>query len=98
MIADLCVRSVWQPQTEGLFDICVIVTDAQSHVRHTVAAVFSLPERKLRGSTSRHAGHLLVDGSWYTEYSSAVKRVVSKLYMKWGTGRSDGKVMNWVQS
>ena len=30
LIADLCVRGVWEPQTEALFDIRVVDTDAQS--------------------------------------------------------------------
>ena len=45
LIADLSVIDEWQLQTEVLFDICVIDTEAQSHVRRTVAAVLSSAER-----------------------------------------------------
>ena len=31
MIADLCVRGVWEPQAEELFDIRVVDTDARSY-------------------------------------------------------------------
>ena len=31
LIADLCVRGVWGPQTEALFDIRVVDTDARSY-------------------------------------------------------------------
>ena len=31
LIADLCVRGVWEPQTEALFDIRVVDTDARSY-------------------------------------------------------------------
>ena len=43
LITDLGLRGVWQPQTEVLFDIHVIDTDAQSHVCCTV---LSSAERK----------------------------------------------------
>ena len=33
LIADLCVRGVWFPQAEALFDIRGIDTDAQSYLR-----------------------------------------------------------------
>ena len=32
LITDLCVRGVWEPQTEALFDIRVVDTDAQSYL------------------------------------------------------------------
>ena len=31
LVADLCVRSVWIPQSEALFDIRVVDTDTQSY-------------------------------------------------------------------
>ena len=31
LVADLCVRGVWIPQSEALHDICVVNTDAQSY-------------------------------------------------------------------
>ena len=31
LIADLCVCGVWEPQTEALFDIRVVDTDARSY-------------------------------------------------------------------
>lgn len=36
---DLCVRGVWLPQAEALFDICVIDTDAHSYLCHTPSRV-----------------------------------------------------------
>ena len=44
LIADLGVRGVWQPQTEALFDIRVVDTDAQSYTEHSVEAVLSSAE------------------------------------------------------
>ena len=29
LVADLCVRGVWQPQTKALFDIGMVDTDAR---------------------------------------------------------------------
>ena len=31
LVADLCIRDVWIPQSEVLFDICIEDTDAQSY-------------------------------------------------------------------
>ena len=39
LIADLCVRGVWLPQAEALFDIRVVDTDAQSYLHHTPGRV-----------------------------------------------------------
>ena len=39
LIADLCVRGVWLPQAEALFDIRVVDTDAQSYLRHAPSRV-----------------------------------------------------------
>jgi len=43
-VADPCVHWVWQPQTEALFDIRVIDTDAQSYCGHTPTAVLCSTE------------------------------------------------------
>ena len=37
---DLCVRGVWSPQTEALFDIRIIDTDAPSYKHCTPETVF----------------------------------------------------------
>ena len=39
LVADLCVRGVWIPQSEVLFDIRVVDTDAQSYRNQTPLAV-----------------------------------------------------------
>ena len=39
LIADLCVRGVWLPQAEALFDIRVVDTDAQSYLCHAPSRV-----------------------------------------------------------
>ena len=41
LVADLGVRGVWQPLSEALFDIRVVVTDAQSYACWSVNLVFS---------------------------------------------------------
>ena len=40
LIADLCVHGVWLPQAEALFDICVVDTDAPSHICTILLAEF----------------------------------------------------------
>ena len=39
LIADLAIHGVWLPQTEVLFDIKVIDTDAQSYSDHSPKVV-----------------------------------------------------------
>ena len=46
LIADLGIRGFWQPQTEALFDIRVVDTDAPSYVKHTVEAVLQIAEQE----------------------------------------------------
>ena len=44
LVADLCVRGVWIPQSEALFDIRVVDTDAQSYRNRTPLAVLCSAE------------------------------------------------------
>ena len=44
LIADLVIRGVWLPQTEVLFDIRVIDTDAQSYSDHSPKEVLRTAE------------------------------------------------------
>ena len=76
LVADLEVRGVWQPQTEALFDIRVIDTDAQSHVQRSVDAVLASAEREKKrkyseAAMARHASCspfvLSVDGQMVRE-------------------------------
>ena len=53
LIADLGVRGVCQPQTEALFDIRVVDTDAQSYTERSVEAVLLSAERLKRQNIHR---------------------------------------------
>ena len=44
LIANLCVHGVWEPQTEALFDIRVIDTDARSYLARTPQDVLHTAE------------------------------------------------------
>ena len=44
LVANLCVREVWQSQTEALFDIRVVDTDAWPYCGCTSIAVLSSAE------------------------------------------------------
>ena len=48
LIADLCVCGLWEPQTEALFDIRVVDTDAQSYRTHSSRDVLGSAEVKNR--------------------------------------------------
>ena len=60
LVADLGVRGMWQTQTEALFDIRVIDTDARSYVSRSVQSVLESAEREKKkkyheAAVSRHA-------------------------------------------
>ena len=46
LITDLCVRGVWLPQAEVLFDICIIDTDTQSYLGQSPTQVLSAAENE----------------------------------------------------
>ena len=48
LIADLGIRGIWQLQTEALFDIRVVDTDASSYVKHTVEVVLQQLNKRRR--------------------------------------------------
>ena len=96
---------MWQPQTEALFDIRVIDTDAQSHVQRSVDAVLASAEREKKrkyseAAMARHASFspfvLSVDGQMRREARVFMKRVAEKLAITWQ--RSYSEVMGWVQA
>ena len=49
LVADLCLRGVWQPQTQSLFDIRGVDTDTRSYCGRTLTIVL-----RLRRNTSIH--------------------------------------------
>ena len=55
--ADLAVHEVWGPQTEVLFDSCVIDTDAQSYVNRSPMEVLGVAEKEIK--TVQRYGTLL---------------------------------------
>ena len=47
LVADLGMRGAWQPQTEALFEVRVIDTDAQSYGQRAVSSVLATAEPSL---------------------------------------------------
>jgi len=92
LIADLCICGVWQPQTEALFDIRVIDTDAQSYSAQTPLAVLcsAEAEKKCKYSQTCHDHRttftplcVSVDGMFGPETEFFVKRLSDFLAAKW---------------
>ena len=46
LIADICIRGLWQPQTVALLDVHVVDTDAPSYMHRTTVAVLSNAEQE----------------------------------------------------
>ena len=105
LIPDLCVHGAWEPQTEALFDIRVVVTDAQSYRAHTPHDVLSTAkgEKKckyLQACQDQHAMFTLlyvsVDGMLGSEAAFFVKRMSEFLAAKWE--RPYNVVSGWVRA
>jgi len=100
----LCVGGVWQPQTEALFDIKAIDTDAWSYSARTSLAVLCLAkaEKKCKYSQACHdrcatftSLCVSVDGLFGPEMEFFVKRLSDFLAAKWESPY--GVVMGWVR-
>ena len=105
LVADLCVRGVWQPQTEALFDIRVVDTDARSYCGRTPSAVLCSAEAEKKrkyslACQSRRASFtplvVSVDGVLAPEAKYLVRRLSDTLSFKWEQPFS--VVNNWVRA
>ena len=94
LIAGDGVRGVWQPQAQALFDVCVIDTDAPSHVQRSVAAVLSSAEAEKKKKKYNHAAIarrssftpfvVSVDGALGCKATNYLKHLSEYMCMKWG--------------
>ena len=103
--ADLAVRGVWFSQTEALFDIRVVDTDAQSYVNRSPKEVLGTAEKdkKAKYSVACEERRALftplcfsVDGLMGTEAEVFLKRLGDRLAVKWE--KSYSEVMGWVRA
>ena len=108
LVADLCVRRVWIPQSEALFDIHVVDTDAQTYCDCTPLTVFSSVEHEKKRKYSLACQDwkatftplsplcLSVDGMMGCEATAFLKLVADRLSAKWD--KAYGSVMGWIQT
>ena len=105
LVADLGVRGVWSPQSETLFDVRVVDTDAPSYCDRTPTAVLKSAEReeKTKYSEACEERHSLftplccsVDGMVGGEANVFLKLVGERLAGKWD--QSYGEVMGWIRA
>ena len=101
------MRGVWQPQTEALFDVRVIDTDAQSYAHKTMSlsAVLSTAEKEKKrkythAAQAHHASFsplvVSVDGVMAWEARFTVQRFVDRFSTIWSKPYSE--VMGWLQT
>ena len=95
LIADLGVRGVWSPQSEVLFDICVIDTDPQLYLTTAPNLVLFRAEgekkQKYSAAASARRAHFTplcfsVDGLAGSEAVCFLKRLADLAYPLAGTG------------
>ena len=105
LIADLCVQGVWEPQTEALFDIRVVDTDARSYrtrpPRDVLSTAKGEKKRKyLQACQDRHATFtplcVSVDGMLGSESEFFVKRLSDFLAAEWE--RPYSVIIGWVRA
>ena len=103
LVADLCVRGVWIPQSEVLFDIRVVDTDAQSYRNRTPLAVLCSAECDKKRKYSQACLDqratftplcVSVDGMMGHEAAVFLKQIADLLSAKWETDY--GLVMGWI--
>ena len=102
MIADLGVRGVWFPQSEALFDIRIIDTDAQSYLSQPPISVLLTAENEKKrkysaASVARRAQLCFsVDGVAGPEAAFFLKRLAYCLSAKWERSLAD--VTHWIRA
>ena len=104
LIADLCVRGVWLPQSEALFDVYIVDTDAQSYLGQTPTLVLlsAKNEKKKKYSSAavdRRAHftslYFSVDGLAGVEAAMFLKRLAHSLSGRWE--RSYADILFWIR-
>ena len=92
LVADLCVRGVWQPQCDVLFDIQVVDTDAPAYSRLPPRSVLCSAESEkkrkcLQACHDRRADFtslcVSVDGMLGSEAEFFLRRLGDHLTVKW---------------
>ena len=105
LVADLSVRGVWMPQSEALFDVRIIDTDARSYCNRSPSEVLLTAEVEKKkkyhlACTERRAQFtplcVSVDGMMGKEASVFVKRLSERLSMKWNQNYNN--TLCWVRT
>ena len=105
LVADLSVRGVWTPQSEALFDIRIVDTDARSYCSRPPMDVLSAAEeekkRKYQSACNDRRALFTpicvsVDGMMGKEAGVFVKRLADRLSRKWN--RNYSTVLGWIRT
>ena len=98
LVADLCVRGVWQPQCNVLFDIRVVDIDAPAYSR--CSAESEKKRKYLLACHDRRADFtplcVSVDGMLGSEAEFFLRRLGDHLTVKWE--RSFSVIMGWIRA
>ena len=92
-------QELWSPQTEALFDIRIIDTDAPSYKHHTPEAVREsaakekkrIYQKAVEGRRGQFTPFVVsvVDGLLHREANHFMKRIAASLAMKWEKSYSE---------
>ena len=98
LIADLAVRGLWSPQTEALFDICIVDTDARSYGGLSPITILSNAEKEKRDKYKAACDErraiftplcISVDGLMGREANVFLKRLADTLSCRWERSYSE---------
>ena len=105
LVADLSVNGVWVPQSEVLFDVRIIDTDARSYLNRSPLDVLSAAEEEKKrkyhqACIERRAQFtplcITVDGMLGKEASIFVRRLAERLSVKWDSNYCN--MLCWIRT
>jgi len=92
LVGDLTIRGVWQPQTDAMFDVYTVDTDAPSYRSRSPETVLHSAEvekekKYITACVARHASFnplcFSVDGMLGAEANFFLRRLADRLSSKW---------------
>jgi hypothetical protein len=105
LIADLSVRGVWLPQSEALFDIRIVDTDAQSYVNRSPSDVLASAEKEKKDKYQQACIErralftplcISVDGMLGNETTVYIKKLADMLSLKWSSNYNH--ILCWLRT
>ena len=105
LVADLSVRGVWTPQSDALFDVRIVDTDAQTYCDRSPMDVLSAAESEKQKKYAQACSNrralftplcVSVNRMMVREASGFVKRLAERFSFKWG--HIYNNILGWIRT